>query len=59
LVLIGFMLVTESAHIAKAQIFGSHVEAVPKGYLYFAIAFSLLVEALNMKVTKKSAKKND
>jgi predicted tellurium resistance membrane protein TerC len=56
LVLIGFMLVTESAHIAKAQIFGSHVEAVPKGYLYFAIAFSLLVEVLNMKVTKKNTK---
>ncbi len=54
LVLIGFMLITESAHLANAQIFGSHVSTVPKGYLYFAIAFSLLVEVLNMKVNKKS-----
>jgi len=54
LILIGFMLVTESAHIANAVIFGNHVGAIPKGYLYFAIAFSLGVEALNMKVRKKT-----
>ncbi|NRS88084.1 putative tellurium resistance membrane protein TerC [Flavobacterium sp. 7E] len=53
LILIGFMLITESAHLANAVIFGSHVTAVPKGYLYFAISFSLLVEVLNMKTTKK------
>ncbi|MBE0391282.1 MULTISPECIES: TerC family protein [unclassified Flavobacterium] len=53
LILIGFMLITESAHLANAVIFGSHVTAVPKGYLYFAISFSLLVEVLNMKATKK------
>jgi predicted tellurium resistance membrane protein TerC len=53
LILIGFMLVTESAHIAQASFFGNHVEVVPKGYLYFAIAFSLVVEMLNMKMTKK------
>ncbi len=52
LILIGFMLVTESAHLSNAVIFGQHVGAIPKGYLYFAIAFSLLVEALNMKVRK-------
>jgi len=52
LILIGFMLVTESAHLADAEIFGQHVGAIPKGYLYFAIAFSLGVEALNMKVRK-------
>ncbi|RYG30130.1 MAG: TerC family protein, partial [Chitinophagaceae bacterium] len=52
LVLIGFMLITESAHLADASFFGNTVEAVPKGYLYFAIAFSLLVEILNMKMTK-------
>jgi predicted tellurium resistance membrane protein TerC len=33
-------------------IFGQHVGAIPKGYLYFAIAFSLAVEALNMRVRK-------
>ena len=53
LILIGFMLVTESAHLANAEVFGKHVGAIPKGYLYFAIAFSLGVEALNMKVRKK------
>lgn len=54
LILIGFMLVTESAHLSDAVIFGQHVGAIPKGYLYFAIAFSLGVEALNMKVRKNS-----
>ncbi len=52
LILIGFMLVTESAHLSNAEIFGQHVGAIPKGYLYFAIAFSLGVEALNMRVRK-------
>lgn len=52
LILIGFMLVTESAHLSNAEIFGRHVGAIPKGYLYFAIAFSLGVEALNMRVRK-------
>jgi predicted tellurium resistance membrane protein TerC len=50
LILIGFMLVTESAHLSNAVIFKQRVGAIPKGYLYFAIAFSLLVEALNMKI---------
>ncbi len=54
LILIGFMLVTESAHLAQAEIFGRHVGAIPKGYLYFAIAFSLGVEALNMKIRKRN-----
>jgi predicted tellurium resistance membrane protein TerC len=53
LILIGFMLVTESAHLSNAVVFGQHVGAIPKGYLYFAIAFSLGVEALNMKIRKK------
>ncbi|MEZ4842465.1 MAG: TerC family protein [Flavobacteriaceae bacterium] len=52
LILIGFMLVTEGAHLSNAVIFNQHVGAIPKGYLYFAIAFSLGVEALNMKVRK-------
>lgn len=53
LVLIGFMLITESAHMAHASFFGSHVDTVPKGYLYFAISFSLAVEMLNMRMKKK------
>ena len=52
LVLIGFMLITEAAHLANASFFGNHVDVVPKGYLYFAISFSLLVEVLNMKMKK-------
>lgn len=53
LILIGFMLITESAHLSNALIFGGHVTPVQKGYLYFAITFSLFVEFLNMKVDKK------
>jgi predicted tellurium resistance membrane protein TerC len=53
LILIGFMLLTESAHLSNALIFGSHVTPVPKGYLYFAISFSLMVEVINMKASKK------
>ncbi|KDN56269.1 TerC family protein [Flavobacterium seoulense] len=53
LILIGLMLITESAHLSNALILGSHVTPIPKGYLYFAISFSLLVEVLNMKVSKK------
>jgi predicted tellurium resistance membrane protein TerC len=53
LILIGFMLITEGAHLSNAVIFNQHVGAIPKGYLYFAIAFSLGVEALNMRVRKK------
>lgn len=53
LILIGFMLITESMHLSNAQLVGEHVGAVPKGYLYFAIAFSLAVEFVNMKIRKK------
>ena len=53
LILIGMMLLTESAHLSNALIFGSHVTPIPKGYLYFAISFSLVVEMLNMKTSKK------
>jgi predicted tellurium resistance membrane protein TerC len=52
LILIGFMLITEGAHLANTKIFDQEIGAIPKGYLYFAIAFSLGVEALNMKTRK-------
>jgi predicted tellurium resistance membrane protein TerC len=42
LLLIGFMLVVE----------GFHYE-IPKGYIYFAVFFSLFVEVLNMKLRRK------
>ncbi|MCD6049916.1 MAG: hypothetical protein K0Q55_1319 [Verrucomicrobia bacterium] len=45
LILIGVMLVAEGL--------GQHF---PKGYIYFAMAFSVVVELLNMKMQKKSKK---
>lgn len=45
LILIGAMLVAEG--------FGKHI---PKGYIYFAMCFSVGVEFLNMKLRKKSKK---
>lgn len=43
LIMIGFMLVLEALH-----------QHVPKGYVYFAMAFSLAVELLNMRLRKKT-----
>ncbi len=45
LILIGFMLMLESVHIE-----------VPKGYIYFAVFFSLLVEVLNIRFRKNPNK---
>ncbi len=53
LILIGFMLIAEGAHLAHLTVGNAEVGAVPKGYLYFAIAFSLLVEFLNMRLRHK------
>ncbi|MEN8965391.1 MAG: TerC family protein [Polaribacter sp.] len=53
LILIGFMLITEGAHLSHTEFFNKTVGAIPKGYLYFAIAFSLGVEMLNLKIRKK------
>lgn len=53
LILIGFMLIAEGAHLAHLSIVGSEVGTVPKGYLYFSIAFSLFVEFLNMRLRKQ------
>jgi predicted tellurium resistance membrane protein TerC len=39
--------------LAHLQVFGSEIGTIPKGYLYFAIFFSLVVEFLNMRVKKK------
>jgi predicted tellurium resistance membrane protein TerC len=43
LVLIGVMLVAEGFH-----------KEIPKGYIYFAMSFSLFVEMLNIRMRKKS-----
>ncbi|SDQ77565.1 TerC family protein [Flagellimonas zhangzhouensis] len=53
LILIGFMLIAESAHLSHLVIFDNEVGAIPKGYLYFAIAFSLMVEFINLRIQKK------
>lgn len=45
LILIGFMLIVDALHYE-----------VPKGYIYFAVLFSLLVEMLNMRMRKKIKK---
>ncbi len=42
LILIGFMLLIEGVHYE-----------VPKGYIYFAVFFSLVVELINMRVRKR------
>lgn len=52
LIMIGFMLVAEGAHLSKVVFFDQEIGTVPKGYLYFAIAFSLLVEFLNIRLRK-------
>lgn len=52
LILIGVMLLAESAHLSNLVIFETSVGEIPKGYIYFAIAFSILVEILNMKLQK-------
>ncbi|WP_114782872.1 TerC family protein [Botryobacter ruber] len=43
LILIGFMLMVEAIHMH-----------IPKGYIYFAMFFSLMVELLNMKLRKRT-----
>jgi predicted tellurium resistance membrane protein TerC len=46
LILIGFMLFLEALEFV-----------VPKGYIYFAVAFSLLIELTNIRVKKKRSSK--
>ncbi len=55
LILIGVMLLAEGSHLAHFQLFGSmEIHSIPKGYLYFAIFFSLLVEYFNMRFRKNN-----
>ena len=56
LILIGFMLIVEGAHLSETVIFNNPIGGVPKGYLYFAIAFSLGVEFLNMRILRNKKK---
>lgn len=52
LLLIGVMLLAEASHLGHFSLFGQEVGIIPKGYLYFAIFFSLMVEFINMKMRK-------
>ena len=53
LILIGVMLLAEGSHLAHFKFFGGdEVNSIPKGYLYFSIFFSLLVEFLNLRLKK-------
>ena len=54
LILIAVMLLAEASHLAHIDFFGQTVHSIPKGYLYFAIFFSLAVEFINMKMRKGS-----
>ncbi len=57
LILIGFMLIAEGAHSGGITIMGQDIGVIPKGYLYFAIVFSLGVEFLNMRTRDRDNKK--
>lgn len=48
LILIGFTLLLEGLH-----------QEIPKGYIYFAVAFSLLIEFTNIRVRKKRKAKSN
>ena len=52
LLLIGFMLIAESAYLSNTTFFGSSIGRIPKGYLYFSITFSLGIEMINMRIRK-------
>tara|TARA_R110002051_G_scaffold30172_6_gene69899 strand:+ start:2278 stop:3087 length:810 start_codon:yes stop_codon:yes gene_type:complete len=52
LILIGFMLIADSAHLSHLIVFGNEVGVIPKGYLYFSIAFSLMVEFFDLRMKK-------
>jgi predicted tellurium resistance membrane protein TerC len=47
LIMVGFMLFFEGLHPV-------HGKEIPKGYIYFAMAFSFGVELLNMRIRKKN-----
>ena len=48
LILIGFMLFLEGLHYD-----------IPKGYIYFAVAFSLLIEMVNIRVRRRKKSKKE
>lgn len=57
LFIIAFLLITEAAHVSQTVVFNNEVGLIPKGYLYFAIAFAIGVEIINIRMKKKKVKK--
>src|SRR5690606_11938802 len=45
LILVGFALIAESIHFS-----------IPKGYIYFAMAFSITIEILNLRLRRNTIK---
>lgn len=58
MILVGVMLLTEASYLADLRVFGKEITEIPKGYIYFAIAFSLLVEMLNMMASRRKKRKS-
>ncbi|TMU56376.1 TerC family protein [Flagellimonas algicola] len=59
LILIGFMLIAEAAHLSHLIVFDNEVGAIPKGYLYFAISFSLMVEFFDLRMKKNKSRNKE
>jgi predicted tellurium resistance membrane protein TerC len=57
LILIGVTLLVEAGHLSRLTVLGNAVSEIPKGYIYFAIFFSLLVEVLNLRLRRRENKK--
>ncbi|MDR2556463.1 MAG: TerC family protein [Bacteroidales bacterium] len=54
LILIGVTLLVEAGHLSHLTVLDNPISEIPKGYIYFAIFFSLLVETLNLRLSKKN-----
>ncbi len=54
LMLIGFVLIADAAHVSHVVLFNEEAINIPKGYLYFAIIFSVLIAFIELVRTKGS-----
>ncbi len=52
LILISLMLLLEAAHLAQLSIGNFPLARMPKGYLYFAVGFYLLIELIRLRIQK-------
>ena len=51
------MLIAEGPHSGELVVFNNPIGTLPKGYLHFVIAFSLLAEFLNMRIRPNAPSK--